>query len=215
MSRSTFHIPPFADFCGDIPLTANPDGSFTINNATQGVCGGITPPPPYILTRASVQYSVHGVWQTRNNVDMQSFQDIWGRAAAQDLSIPWPGTNGSTVRFILPPNKICAIRMDLTLPIYAHTFYGNSYTAGNPPQPPYAPAGHPMGVDFCLSQIQGDFNSPPPYFVHAPPEAEGGFLRYWDGVLSAYYAHVTPGPWYLNIRGIDQTVPNGVGAGHH
>lgn len=213
MTRRTLHVPPFQDYCVD-GVNTNADGSITAVNAAIGACGVTPPPPPNILTRAAVQYSVHGAWQIRNNVDMTSFQDIFGRLAAQDATIPWPGANGSTVRFVIPANMICSIRMDITNPINAHLFSGNSYTAGNPPLPPYVPGGHAMGVDFCLSQIQGDFSLPAPYFVHAPPESEGGFLRYWGGVLSGYYAHVSADAWYVNIRAIDPSQPAGVGVSH-
>lgn len=172
-----------------------------------------TPPPPTnVLARCTVQWSAHGTWQARANVDVTQLSEIIGRLSPNDEPLAWPGRSGSSCRLIIPPGKIICAQFTVPAGIGPDDRFGiggNSYVAGNPPLAPYPPGGTHILATYSISQIPGEIRAAP-YSVASPTNTDSAFLRYGGGAATNFYAGISPGTWYLNIVPTNPAVPCGV-----
>lgn len=144
------------------------------------------------------QRSISDIWylpnaHIRHNVDVTSFDNIWGHIDELDGLTLWPGVSGSSptirsigkteyvgAKFHVPDNAL-----PTTNGMFKHVSYG-----GGP------------NIDATISRSCGDFDTVEPgCWVHDDPSNDIPMLRWRLSSGNNFYCHLDPDTdYYLNIR---------------
>jgi hypothetical protein len=171
----------------------------TVTASAAGGGGGDDncPNPASRLTTSSISYVPSGVPPTRTNVDMTSWDNIWGHATASDGVVPWPGrANAAPVILNFGKTQYLAAKFHVPQGTAATTYGWITHTDYN----------YGQDLTASISTACGDFNPVNPLCLSVT--VSGQNLVPWR-VPPGNFCPLTPGQdYFLNIKMTDPTRPS-------
>lgn len=155
-----------------------------------------TPTGNLTLRRISDIWYLPGSGHVRHNVDVTSWDNIWGHINELDALLLWPGASGAspTIRSIGKTEYVAAkfhVPGDVLSTLngtFKHVLYG-----GGP------------NVDATISRTCGDFDTlEPGCWIHDDPANDEAMLRWRLSSGNRFYCHLDANTdYFLNIRFTD------------
>jgi hypothetical protein len=183
--------------CSNAGGDANSLPATVVASAAGGGNGDNCPNPASRLMTSSITYVPSGVPPTRANVDMTSWDNIWGHASASDTLVTWPGrANAQPTILNFGKTQYLAAKFHVPAGTAATTYGWLTHTEYN----------YGQDLTASISTNCGDFNPVNPLCLSVT--VSGQNLVPWR-VPPGNFCPLTPGQdYFLNIKMTDPTRPS-------